>query len=174
MASKEFSNTLKNLRIKAGFTQKQVYEHFNIPQSTFSSWEVGKSEPSGDMLIKLCDFYKCDMMKEFSNSDNVIFTANELELIEKYIALDDIGRSHVDSILNWETERVKILDNNTAQLTELRHQLAAKRSQTRLRLYTYLGKIACAGTGFYFDDIDRKSTRLNSSHLGISRMPSSA
>ena len=92
-------------------------------------------------------------MKEFSNSDNVIFTANELELIEKYIALDDIGRSHVDSILNWETERVKILDNNTAQLTELRHQLAAKRSQTRLRLYTYLGKIACAGTGFYFDDI---------------------
>ena len=56
MASKEFSNTLKNLRIKAGFTQKQVYEHFNIPQSTFSSWEVGKSEPSGDMLIKLCDF----------------------------------------------------------------------------------------------------------------------
>lgn len=153
MASKEFSNTLKNLRIKAGFTQKQVYEHFNIPQSTFSSWEVGKSEPSGDMLIKLCDFYKCDMMKEFSNSDNVIFTANELELIEKYIALDDIGRSHVDSILNWETERVKILDNNTAQLTELRHQLAAKRSQTRLRLYTYLGKIACAGTGFYFDDI---------------------
>ena len=38
-------------------------------------------------------------------------------------------------------------------MTELRHQLAAKRSQTRLRLYTYLGKIACAGTGFYFDDI---------------------
>ena len=66
MASKEFSNKLKLLRKNAGYTQKQVYEHFNIPQSTFSSWEVGKSEPSGDMLIKLCEFYNCDMMREFS------------------------------------------------------------------------------------------------------------
>lgn len=53
MASKNFSQILKDLRFKAGYTQKDVYEHFGIPQSTFSSWEVGKSEPSGEMLIKL-------------------------------------------------------------------------------------------------------------------------
>ena len=50
MASKNFSQALKTLRLKAGYTQKDVYEHFKIPQSTFSSWEVGKSEPSGEML----------------------------------------------------------------------------------------------------------------------------
>lgn len=153
MASKEFSTTLKNLRTKAGYTQKQVYEHFNIPQSTFSSWEVGKSEPSGDMLIKLCEFYKCDMMKEFSNSDDIVFTNDDLRLIKKYRELDDIGKEHINTILDWETERVEILTNNSVQLADMRYQLAAQRSQSRLRLYTYLGKIACAGTGFYFDDI---------------------
>ena len=61
MASKEFSSKLKDLRLKAGYSQKDVYEHFQIPQSTFSSWEVGKSEPSGEMLLKLCEFYKCDI-----------------------------------------------------------------------------------------------------------------
>lgn len=153
MASKDFSNTLRNLRIKAGFTQKQVYEHFDIPQSTFSSWEIGKSEPSGDMLIKLCEFYNCDMMKEFSNQENVLFTADELKMLEKYTALDNIGKEHVNNILEWETKRIQVLAEKDMQLSGLQSQLTTLKFQNRMRLYTYLGKIACAGTGFYFDDI---------------------
>lgn len=105
MASKEFSQRLKELRIKAGFSQKQVYEHFGIPQSTFSSWEVGKSEPSGEMLIKLCDYYNCDMMSEFKPTSGDMLTYNELKLIEKYRAIvehSDIGREAVDFIINRE------------------------------------------------------------------------
>lgn len=105
MASKEFSNKLKLLRKKAGYTQKQVYEHFNIPQSTFSSWEVGKSEPSGDMLIKLCEFYNCDMMREFSELDKNKLCLSDLELIEKYHDLDEHGKRMVDFTLKEEYER---------------------------------------------------------------------
>lgn len=146
MASKEFSNTLKNLRIKAGYTQKQVYEHFDIPQSTFSSWEVGKSEPSGDMLIKLCEFYKCDMMKEFSSSDNILFTSKELNLIEKYRALDPTGQSHVDTVLKWETERVfhqnLVLENETSD------------DEVPVYILNYYQRLASAGSGEYlFDNI---------------------
>ncbi len=105
MASKEFSNKLKNLRIKAGYSQKNVYEHFNIPQSTFSSWEVGKSEPSGEMLLKLCEFYKCDLMKEFSSDNNLSY--KEWDIIEKYRLIDDFGKETVNIIIERELDRTK-------------------------------------------------------------------
>ena len=98
MASKDFSNKLKSLRLKAGYSQKDVYEHFKIPQSTFSSWEVGKSEPSGEMLIKLCEFYKCDMVKEFSSDNDITYI--EWDMLEKYRALDPHGKEMVDFTLS--------------------------------------------------------------------------
>lgn len=121
MASKEFSNKLKLLRKKAGYTQKQVYEHFNIPQSTFSSWEVGKSEPSGDMLIKLCEFYNCDMMREFSELDKNKLCLSDLELIEKYHDLDEHGKEMVDFTLLKEWERsisAKDSENNVVEFQQ--------------------------------------------------------
>lgn len=105
MASKEFSDRLKKLRKLAGYSQKEVYEHFNIPQSTFSSWEVGKSEPSGEMLIQLCEFYKCDMMKEFSGINKDMVTNIDLSFLEKYHALDEHGKEMVDFTLEKEYER---------------------------------------------------------------------
>ena len=105
MASKNFSQILKQARIKAGLTQKQVYEHFDIPQSTFSSWEVGKSEPSGEMLIHLCEFYKCDLMKEFSGTTPSIMTVSDIELVKKYHCLDPHGKDMVDTVLEKEYSR---------------------------------------------------------------------
>lgn len=105
MANKDFSKKLKNLRLKAGYSQKDVYEHFGIPQSTFSSWEVGKSEPPGDMLIKLCEFYKCDMIKELSTDENNNVTYAEWNIIEKYRDLDPHGKKMVDFTLNEEWNR---------------------------------------------------------------------
>ncbi len=137
MASKEFSNTLKNLRIKAGYSQKQVYEHFNIPQSTFSSWEVGKSEPSGDMLIKLCEFYKCDMMKEFSSSVNdVSFTTEEYSIIEDYRKLDTIGKSHISTVLSWEIERMNSISPSAPIIIT-----------APMRSISFYQRLASAGTG---------------------------
>lgn len=105
MADKNFSKKLKDLRIRAGLTQKQVYEHFNIPQSTFSSWEIGKSEPSGEMLIKLCNFYKCDMLKEFAPLNDSSITYDEYNYIQKYRELDAHGKEMVDFTLEKEWER---------------------------------------------------------------------
>ena len=121
MASKDFSNKLKSLRLKAGYSQKDVYEHFKIPQSTFSSWEVGKSEPSGEMLIKLCEFYKCDMVKEFSSDNDLTYI--EWEMIEKYRSLDPYGQETISYILDREAERIKthgkISDHRVLNLIEL-------------------------------------------------------
>lgn len=116
MASKNFSQALKTLRLRAGYTQKDVYEHFKIPQSTFSSWEVGKSEPSGEMLIKLCEFYKCDIMKEFSSLvDNDMFTLSELKLLENYKKLDPYGKDLVDTVISKELKRIEDMNKKTTR-----------------------------------------------------------
>lgn len=140
MASKNFSQILKDIRLKAGYTQKDVYEHFGIPQSTFSSWEIGKSEPSGEMLIKLCEFYKCDMMKEFSSIDKPIYTVNEIKLIEDYRKLDYHGKDIIDTILLKELDRIK------------NAQIAAVPKEDNLIRLSFSECKASAGTGsFLFD-----------------------
>ena len=145
MASKDFSNKLKSLRLKAGCSQKDVYEHFKIPQSTFSSWEVGKSEPSGEMLIKLCEFYKCDMVKEFSSDNDLTYI--EWEMIEKYRSLDPYGQETISYILDREAERIKthgkISDHRVLNLIEL--SPAADKTKT----LPYWQEGAAAGNGIY-------------------------
>ncbi len=112
---KNFSETLKELRISAGFTQKQVYEKLGVPQSTFSSWEIGKAEPSASMTLRLCEIYGVkDILYAFGydgyNKDGSIqLNISEVNLIEKYRGLDDYGRKTVDLILEREAERQETL-----------------------------------------------------------------
>ncbi len=147
MASKNFSNKLKDLRLKAGYSQKDVYEYFKIPQSTFSSWEVGKSEPSGEMLIKLCDFYKCDMVKEFSSDEDLNY--REWNLIEAYRSLDIAGQKHIDYELEREAKRVEECKKQSAYIKHLETNEHSdnKVSNIDMRLINYYYRVASAGTG---------------------------
>lgn len=110
---KTLAETLRDLRKNAGFTQKQVYEKLHIPQSTFSSWEIGKSEPSADMLLQLCKIYGVDdvlLAFGYDGYDEDGFlkpTYPELEMIEKYRSIDDFGRETVDLVLLREVSRVE-------------------------------------------------------------------
>lgn len=109
---KSFSETLKELRIKAGFSQKEVYDMLNVRQSTFSAWETGRAEPSADMLLKLCKLYKVnDVFAAFGydgyNDDGTLrLNMHEIDLVEKYRILDDYGREVVDTVLDKEYARV--------------------------------------------------------------------
>jgi len=116
---KEFSETLKELRINAGFSQKQIYDILGVRQSTFSAWETGRAEPSADMLLKLCKLYKVsDIFSAFGydgykEDGSLLLNLKEIEHIEKYRALDNPGRSHVDMVLQWETERLEKYQEQT-------------------------------------------------------------
>jgi transcriptional regulator with XRE-family HTH domain len=108
---KDFAKTLKELRLKAGYTQKQVYEMLNIPQSTFSSWEIGKAEPSASMTLKLCEIYHVDDILAafgydgYNDDGSIQLNLKEQNTIEKYRDLDDHGREMVDFTLEKEWER---------------------------------------------------------------------
>lgn len=58
MANKMFGNALRELRKKKGYTQQQAANLLGLKnKSTLGSWEVGKSEPDGYTLLKLCKIY---------------------------------------------------------------------------------------------------------------------
>lgn len=101
MANKELGAKLRALRIRNGLTQKNVYEQLGVSQSTFSSWEIGKSEPDAVTFLKLCDIYHVqDILFEFTGKtteNNEIFTASNVEknLIYAYRDLSIQGQEYI-------------------------------------------------------------------------------
>lgn len=89
MANKQIGAKLQELRKKNGLTQKDVYEKLGISQSTFSSWEIGKSEPDAMTFLELCDIYNVkDILNEFKGTQNNQYTSfltcTESKLITAY------------------------------------------------------------------------------------------
>ena len=71
-------------------------------------------------------------------------------LIEKYDALDTLGREHVDTVLQWETWRVEQMQNVNTPATK-----------PPLRLIQYYQRLASAGTGQYvFDSIPTEQIEI--------------
>ena len=51
------SNKLKELRNKYKFTQKEVARKLGIKYQSYQAYELGKTVPNFDNLIKLADLY---------------------------------------------------------------------------------------------------------------------
>lgn len=50
---------LRNLRIKANMHQKDVAKSLEIPNSSLSDYELGKSNPDFDTILRLLNHYGC-------------------------------------------------------------------------------------------------------------------
>lgn len=50
---------LKNYRLKAKMSQRDVAEALQISQPSYWAWEKGESFPSGESILKLCELFKC-------------------------------------------------------------------------------------------------------------------
>lgn len=52
-----FSKKLKNLRLKANLTQKEIAEKLNISQPSYQQWESGRRKPTLTTLEMFSDFF---------------------------------------------------------------------------------------------------------------------
>ena len=102
MGNIEFSNKLRKARIHAGLTQKDVYTILGVAQSTFSSWEIGKSEPDANTLIRLCQIYGIDSLSYFMDSPvfSETLAPTEQHHIQKYRQLSAQGQKTVDTLMD--------------------------------------------------------------------------
>jgi transcriptional regulator with XRE-family HTH domain len=55
---KVFGNRLKKLRDKEGLYQTDVAKGLGISQASVNAWENDKRQPSIDMILKICDYFK--------------------------------------------------------------------------------------------------------------------
>lgn len=137
-----FYDRLKESRIKSGLTQEQLAEKLGIAKSTLSGYESGNREPTVATIAKVMDILNIDANYLYQDETNslteLVVSLDEKALLKKYRDLDSHGREIVDLVLEKEHERY---------ITALKEKPAA------IRMYTYLRKIAAAGSGFYFDDI---------------------
>lgn len=157
---------LREERIKSGLSVKEISlrltdKGYKASEKTIYSWENGNSQPTPEVLLEMCDAYGIkDILSTFGytgykEDGSIQLNINEIDLVEKYRDLDDHGKVHVDTVLDWESQRAAALADLQAQLSSHNTQIFTLEPQTKsgLYLYSYLRKIACAGTGFYFDDI---------------------
>ena len=107
-----FGNRLSQLREERGFhTRKSFAEKIGIPETTLRNYETDVREPGHTFLKQMSDFFKVStdyllgITEEKERRSTHQLKSSEFEHIEKYRSLDDPGRAHVDSVLNWEVER---------------------------------------------------------------------
>lgn len=55
------NKSIKTLRKKMGFTQKELAKEMNVTQATVALWENNKSFPSTNKLIKLANVLNCSV-----------------------------------------------------------------------------------------------------------------
>ena len=103
MANKKFGDTLRELRNQKGYTQQQVADLLGLKnKSTLGSWEVGKSEPDGYTLLRLCKIYDVkDIYRAFGELSPVQYTDDACwEPMEKYRLLNSGYQRIVSTLIS--------------------------------------------------------------------------
>ena len=86
-----FGERLKELRMKSGYTQKQIAEVLKVGRPTIAGYETKNIYPDYEKLIALADFFKCstdyllgrtDVFQRFSISQ-LLLTQEILDLVKK-------------------------------------------------------------------------------------------
>ena len=132
---KEIGKTLKEFRISSKISVKEISDRltqkgYKASESTIYSWENGNSSPTPGALLEMCDIYGIkDILRAFGydgyNEDGSIrLTMYEIELVEKYRKLDKDGKKHIDSAIDWESDRTEQLHSYEEKLAAMKEPAA--------------------------------------------------
>ncbi|MBQ0050896.1 MAG: helix-turn-helix transcriptional regulator [Treponema sp.] len=74
---------IRNLRLERGWSEYQLAEKSELPQSTISSWYRKNMQPSICSLEKICDAFNITLAQFFSSSSMVDLTEKQNELLNE-------------------------------------------------------------------------------------------
>ena len=111
--NKEIGNTLKDMRYKMGYSQKQISSYLGISQSAYSQYERGNTAISKDSLEMLANIYgveeydiltcnkpllQADMAFSFIQKEDKIKNLGQIasfhKIIKNYLDMCEIERRH--------------------------------------------------------------------------------
>lgn len=105
-----FSNRLRQARERLGLTQGELAKRLGCTKSAIGNYENGVSSPKEEILLKLFDVLEVDPNFLFQDSfllPGDSFSSFEVEIIKKYRALDERGKSAVMAVLDHEYKTAK-------------------------------------------------------------------
>lgn len=129
----EFKDILKKLRLEKGLTQNDLSKITGLTRSAIGMYELGKREPSFEVLEQLADFFNVDMntllgKKEHENTE---FTARDERDIKK----------HLDKALeNLENDEALMFDGEPVEMDEETKELLKASLENSIRLAKTLAK----------------------------------
>lgn len=100
---KEFGKRLSDIRQANSFSQKQLAEKLNIPQSTYAGYETGSRKIPLDLIVELSKILKISpTILILGDEINIIddFIPQEQELIKKYRQLNADGKRELNIIID--------------------------------------------------------------------------
>lgn len=97
---KLLAGKLREFRLRAGLTAKEVGEQIGKSDKTISGWEHGRGQPDADMLFILCEIYKIKSIAEFYSEEQEeaptpVLDVREQELIRLFRSLNTETRDMV-------------------------------------------------------------------------------
>lgn len=137
---------LKQIRESTGMNKKEFAQYIGLKYTTYNNYETEAREPASDFLVLISEKfdvsidYLLGLKDEMEILHSYQLKADEYEHIKKYRSLDPFGQETVSYILDRELKRTKQIQTTG-------------KAPAATRIYTYMNKIACAGNGFYFEDI---------------------
>ncbi|MGN0414132.1 MAG: helix-turn-helix domain-containing protein [Agathobacter sp.] len=101
-----FSDRLKYLRKRNGYTQKQLADMLNVSQNAIYNWENGKREPSINTMIKIADSLGVGIFDLIEIESEPLTDEQEQELIEKqttgaHFNLDEYTIDEIEKIKEY-------------------------------------------------------------------------
>lgn len=85
----EVAKKLQSFRQRAGLSVQQVGDAIGRSPKTVSSWETGRSSPSPDIFIKLCNIYGVEFSDFYPDNGGVTLSNREYRLVRGFRALSD-------------------------------------------------------------------------------------
>ncbi len=95
---------LKNLRKELNLSQTQIAEKLHISQQTYSDYENCKTEPAGEMLIQIADFFEVSVDELLGRETEKSLRAydqheltdrQQVDLLKMYKLLTEIQKAQV-------------------------------------------------------------------------------
>ncbi len=77
MTQLPLNQKLRSLREKCGLTQEQIAKVLNVDRSTYTYYEIGKTEPSLTSLLKLAKLYKVDWNELLGGNSSTMVVAHD-------------------------------------------------------------------------------------------------
>lgn len=100
------ADNLRTLRKNFGLTQQEVADILGIDRSTYTFYEAGKSTPSKENIVKLCDIFNVTVGYLFGvekNCPELKVTSRSNQVGESFDGLNEISRNEKFIIMAYRS-----------------------------------------------------------------------